>query len=401
MKTDVVVVGGRVAGAATAMLLARAGLRVVLLDRGRYGTDTLSTHALMRAGVLQLARWGLLDRLVANGTPPVRLTSFRYGEREPIQVSIRASGGVDALYAPRRHLLDRVLVDAAADAGALVRHGTYVTGLLRDRAGRVCGVQTREGDTAGDIPARYVVGADGISSVVAHAVEPRVLKRGRWASAVRYAYYTGFETSGYEWSYANGVAAGMIPTNGAETCVFVATTPLRMRMARATRTPEEAFQVLFRLAAPGQSHRLSAARPVGRERGWAGLRGYVRSAWGPGWALVGDAGYYKDPITAHGMTDALRDAELLSSALVAAMSGSDRADTALEAYQEQRDALSASLFRVSDEIAAYDWDDDQIQALLRRLSAAMTDEVELLGSLPSRLSGSAPLGAPLAQAGVR
>ena len=74
---DVIVVGGRVAGASTAMLLARAGARVLLLERGRYGTDTLSTHGLMRAGVLQLSRWGLLDRLAAAGTPPVRSTTFR------------------------------------------------------------------------------------------------------------------------------------------------------------------------------------------------------------------------------------------------------------------------------------------------------------------------------------
>src|SRR5206468_10109150 len=75
-RHDVVVVGARAAGAATAMLLAGAGLDVLVVDRSRYGADTLSTHALMRAGVAQLHRWGLLDAVVRAGTPPVRATTF-------------------------------------------------------------------------------------------------------------------------------------------------------------------------------------------------------------------------------------------------------------------------------------------------------------------------------------
>src|SRR3954447_8102767 len=102
---DVVVVGARVAGAATAMLLARAGLRVLCVDRSRYGSDTLSTHALMRGGVIQLDRWGLLPALEAAGTPAVRRTVFHYGD-ESYGVSIRPSGGVDALFAPRRTVID-------------------------------------------------------------------------------------------------------------------------------------------------------------------------------------------------------------------------------------------------------------------------------------------------------
>src|SRR5580765_1213789 len=124
-RYDVVVVGARPAGAATAMLLARAGLRVLVVDRGRYGTDTLSTHALMRGGVLQLHRWGVLDAVVGAGTPPVRRTTFRYGGEE-IVIPIKASHGVDALYAPRRTVLDRLLVDAAVEAGAEVRYGVAV-----------------------------------------------------------------------------------------------------------------------------------------------------------------------------------------------------------------------------------------------------------------------------------
>src|SRR5215471_6118563 len=117
---DVIVVGGRVAGAATAMLLARAGLRVLVIEAARAGTDTLSTHALMRGGVTQLHRWGLLDAVIASGTPAIRATQFTYGDHTET-VEIRASEGISALRAPRRTLLDTLLLDAARAAGADIR----------------------------------------------------------------------------------------------------------------------------------------------------------------------------------------------------------------------------------------------------------------------------------------
>jgi flavin-dependent dehydrogenase len=186
---DVVVVGGRVAGASTALLLARAGARVAMLDRAAYGTDTLSTHGLMRAGVLQLSRWGLLDEVVAAGTPPIKRTMFHYADGESVQVSIRPSAGVDALYAPRRHLLDRILVDAAAEAGAHVRHETTVRALLRDDDGRVTGVRVldRSGMTA-DLRAAITVGADGIRSTVADQAGAPFVRQGLSRSAVLYRY---------------------------------------------------------------------------------------------------------------------------------------------------------------------------------------------------------------------
>jgi flavin-dependent dehydrogenase len=380
---DVIVVGGRVAGASTAMLLARAGARVALVDRGRYGSDTLSTHGLMRAGVLQLSRWGLLDRVVAAGTPPVRHTTFRYRGDDPVHISIRPTPGVDALYAPRRHLVDRILVDAAVEAGVDVRHDTRVSDLLRDDRGRVTGVRTVGADHEEDLPARFVVGADGIGSFVARDVQAPIVQQGRSGSAIRYAYYRGFEPTGYEWAYGDGAASGIIPTNGDLTCVFVATSPVRMRTLRMGRPADRTFSTLFRLAAPDQAHRLDAATRVGRGHGWAGMPGFVRRSSGPGWALVGDAGYFKDPISTHGMTEAMRDAELLASALLEATSGVVPEEVALGRYQRRRDALSGHLFEASDAIAAYDWNSTEVQPLLRRVAAAMTDEVELLESLPA------------------
>jgi 2-polyprenyl-6-methoxyphenol hydroxylase-like FAD-dependent oxidoreductase len=164
---DALVVGARCAGAATAMLLARKGWRVLVVDRGSYGTDTISTHALMRGGVLQLHRWGVLPRLQEVGTPPVREATFRYGD-ETISVAVVPSHGVDALYAPRRTLLDSTLICAAEEAGAAVLYGQTLVGLTRRSDGRVSGGTVLDADgNVMQIEADLVVGADGAGSIVA------------------------------------------------------------------------------------------------------------------------------------------------------------------------------------------------------------------------------------------
>lgn len=374
---DVVVVGGRVAGAATARLLARSGLRVALVDRGRYGSDTLSTHGLMRAGVLQLGRWGLLDAVAAAGSPAIRRTRFLYAHGEAVEVEIRPSAGVPALYAPRRHLLDRLLVDAAAEAGAEVRHEVTVTSLLQD-GDRVAGVRVldqRRREVV--LRAATTVGADGIRSTVADHTRARVRRRGRTAGAVMYRYYAGLGTLGYEWAYGDGAAAGLIPTNDELTCVFVGTSQQRMRALRKSGA-EPAFQALLGQSFAELPERVAAAVPVGRFHGWAGLPGYLRQCWGPGWALVGDAGYFKDPITSHGITDALRDAELLVDALIESLSGGVPESDSLRRYQATRDRLSSRLFAATEAVAAYDWNSHAIRRLVREVSAAMGDEVDLL-----------------------
>lgn len=379
---DVAIVGGRVAGAATALLLARAGLRVAVLERSRIGSDTVSTHALMRAGVLQLSRWGVLPDLVAAGTPAIRSTVFHYGDGTSTHVSLRSSPGVDALYAPRRHLLDRVLIEAAAASGADVLHETPVVGLLRDDDGRVVGVRV-PGDSGRELPLRagLTVGADGIGSLVAREVGAELVSRGRESSAILYRYVAEIPSEGYVWGYGHGAAAGLIPTNAGETCVFVATTPERMRPLRRRGT-EAAFDGLLDAVPAPMSDAVRAGRAAGHVHGWRGVPGYVRRSFGPGWALVGDAGYFKDPITTHGLTDALRDSELLSDAVLADRVGAP-SGTALAQYQDTRDGLSRALVEVTEAVCRYDWDGDRIRTLLRRVSAAMSDEMDHLSARPS------------------
>jgi 2-polyprenyl-6-methoxyphenol hydroxylase-like FAD-dependent oxidoreductase len=379
---DVVVVGGRVAGASTALLLARAGARVAVVERGGVGHDTVSTHALMRAGVLQLSRWGVLDRIVAAGTPPVQHTVFDYPDGKRVQVSIRGSHGVEALYAPRRTLLDPLLLELAVDAGVEVHRGSDVVAVTRGPGGRVTGVATTGPSGDAELSADLVVGADGLRSTVAREVAAPTVRRGRTASALLYRYVRGLDVSGYEWHYGDRAAAGLIPTNDDATCVFASTTPARLRRLRRGAGPEAAFHDLLEAATPGLGELVGTATDVSRMRGWRGAAGHVRQSWGPGWALVGDAGYYKDPITAHGITDALRDAELLSRAIERATAGGPDARHAMAAYQETRDRLSRSMWDATEEVAGYAWDAPRARTLLRTVSASMSDEVDHLSALP-------------------
>ncbi len=233
-RYDVLIAGARPAGAATALLLAGAGARVLVVERDAPGTDTLSTHALMRGAVMQLRAWGLADRLVAAGTPPVRRTSFVYGAEE-VAIEIGPQHGVEALMAPRRTLLDPMLAAAAAEAGAEVRYGVAFEDVLRDGAGRVCGARLRTAAGVRDVRAGLVIGADGRRSRVARATGARVVTAGRHACATRYAYVAGLEDRGYRWHFGHGAAAGAIPTNGGLHVVFASMPPARFRDgARAT-----------------------------------------------------------------------------------------------------------------------------------------------------------------------
>jgi len=372
-RYDVIVVGARCAGASTALLLARAGARVLLIDRQAYGSDTSSTLALMRTGVAQLQRWGLLSKIMAAETPEVRHTTFHYGD-ETLRVSIKRENGVEYLCAPRRTILDRVLVDAAQDAGADVRHGVMLAGLLMEN-NRVTGARLK--DEAGnltEVRSGIVIGADGKQSTVARLVNAESYVEGTGASGCVYGFYEGLWNDGFHWYFGNGVSAGVIPTNHRQHCVFVG-----VPHDRFATTFRGNMQHAFLQIAAANSARLrddlDNARLVGRLRGFGGIPGYFRQSYGEGWALVGDAGYFKDPATAHGITDALRDAELLARAILA---GRPRA---LADYQNERDALSKPLFDATDAIASFRWSLDEVKALHVQLSASMRAEGDHIASL--------------------
>ncbi|WP_198370126.1 NAD(P)/FAD-dependent oxidoreductase [Roseomonas rosulenta] len=372
-RFDAVVVGARCGGAAAAMLMARKGMRVLALDRGGYGTDTLSTHALMRGAVMLLARWGVLPRLVEAGTPPIRRTTFHYGE-EAIAVDLRPGDGVEALYAPRRTLLDSALVDAAAEAGVEIRHHHTVTGLRHDDAGRVAGViAVDEAGREHAINAGLVVGADGTGSTVARLARAQVQQDARHAATCLYGYFPGLTDTGTHWHYAPGAGAGCIPTNAGRHVVFVSVPQARFA-AELRGDRLDALRRVLRTDFPALAAELGDTRPDGDLMAFAGRKGFLRQAAGPGWALVGDAGYFKDPITAHGITDALRDAALLAEA------AAEGGDAAFARFAARRDDLSLPLFRVTDEIAGYAWTLDEVKALHLDLNKAMKREVAALAA---------------------
>jgi 2-polyprenyl-6-methoxyphenol hydroxylase-like FAD-dependent oxidoreductase len=383
-EDPVVVVGARCAGAATAMLLARQGHDVLVVDRVGLPSDTLSTHALSRGGVVQLARWGLLDAVVGSGAPTIRTVGFHFDDGRVERRTVKDRAGVDFLIAPRRHVLDTMVLSAAVDAGARFAGGVSVTGVATDRSGRVVGVDARDRDGAPlRIPARFVVGADGLRSRVARAVGAGVVDERPSTSSTSYSYVAGPAWDGFEFHLRPGTFAGVFPTHGGEAAVWVCC-PAGLGGVADRGGPERGapFLQLLERAAPSLAERVRGARSMSPVRGAACLPNVVRAAAGDGWALVGDAGHHRDPITGHGITDAFRDAELLAGALGRALRGQLPERDALAAYTEARDLALAPIFDVTCRLAAYP-PLDEFVALQRQLSSLLDAEAAWLAALPA------------------
>jgi flavin-dependent dehydrogenase len=381
-RHDVVVVGGRVAGSATAMLLARLGHDVVVLDQASFPSDTISTHSIARSGVVQLRRWGLLEEVLDSGAPAIRQVSF-HAAGETVTRTIKDKAGVDCLVAPRRYVLDTILVTAAERAGAEVRPGVTVTGLQRDGRGRVTGVSGH--DHTGrpvELGARVVVGADGLRSRVARLVGAPLQEVRPAGGAAQYAYYTGIPWSGIEFFVAAGSFAGVFPTHDGQACIWVCTpTADATAVRRRTRSRPEAFGRLLERSAPQLAKRLRQARRTSPVQGMLRQPNQLRQAAGPGWALVGDAGYYRDAITAAGISDAFHHAELLAVALDQALDGNAEEATALAAYQAQRDQALREIFELTCRLAAYPPVPTFI-ALQKQLGAAIDTQAQALAARP-------------------
>lgn len=378
MQYDAIIIGARCAGAATALQLARGGQKVLVLDWAKPGSDTMSTHALMRGAVIQLQRWGLLDAIIASGAPIVRQTRFDYGG-EVIDVPIRPAHGTEGLIAPRRYILDRIVADAAADAGADICYGASFVDLLRDAAGQVEGVVYDGPERRQQAHAPLVIGADGRRSTVARRVNSRVQMTAQHATSCVYAYFNGLQNEGYQWFYNHVLAAGAIPTHNGLHCVFASTTTDRFRSLVRERGTESALRHLVADTNPAFGDQLDASKAVARPVVFGGDHGFLRQATGQGWALVGDAGYFKDPLTAHGITDAFRDAEILSQTI---LNGAP-----LSTFEEMRNASSLGLFYLTNKIASFDWSLDQLKAMHLRLNQIMkTEQALIAGEEPALMA---------------
>lgn len=356
---DVIVVGARCAGSPTAMLLARQGYKVLVVDSATFPSDTISTHVVHPPGVEALRRWGLLDQLVATGCPRIDTYAFDFG---PFTIAgTPGTPETPVAYCPRRTVLDKLLVDAASNAGAEVREGFTVDEILVTD-GRVTGIRGRGRDgVVVTETARVVVGADGRHSRVAKAVEPEQYNEKPPILCGYYAYFSGLPMNGrFETYVRERRGFAVVPTHD-DLTLCIAGWPYEEFEANKQDLEDNYMQV-FELA-PAFASRLRAAKRETRVVG-APVPNFFRKPYGPGWALVGDAGYNKDPITAQGITDAFRDAELLATALDQALSGSRTFDAALGDYQAARDGHVLPMYEFTCQLAKLEPPPPDLQQLL-------------------------------------
>ncbi|WP_415949095.1 NAD(P)/FAD-dependent oxidoreductase [Streptomyces sp. KLOTTS4A1] len=329
---DVIVVGARCAGSTTALLYARAGLRVLLLDRARFPSDTLSTLYIQQPGVARLARWGILDALTATGCP--RLDHVVY-QLDDVRVEGCASAheGITGAIAPRRHTLDRILVEHAVAAGAELRTGCQVTGLLEED-GRVAGVTCKEGGRSFTERAQLVVGADGMRSTVARLTGAEEYHEAPRLTCAYYTFWDGPKTH-FELYEGKSGWVSAVPTNDGAVLVSAYFPQDRFDEVRADALA--AYTEGVRINAPEIHEQLKSAERLERLRGTGEQRNYFRRAAGPGWVLVGDAGHHKDSLTARGIGDAFLQSELLVELTAGVLHDPERLADALGSYGTRRD----------------------------------------------------------------
>lgn len=380
---DAIIVGARCAGAPTAMLLARKGYRVLLLDKARFPSDILSVHYIHQPGVACLQRWGLLEGVIASNCPPVQRQRVDFGPLV-LEAAPPPIDGIADAYAPRRTILDKLLVEAAAAAGAEVRERFTVGDLLMDGE-QVTGIR---GHAAGGATvseaARIVIGADGLHSRVARRVGAATSNVQPVFTCAYYAYWTDVPVQGAE-LYARPermILAG--PTNDGRTMVIVY---WPVAAFPEVRTDIERHFLAALDLAPGLAERVRGGTRAERFRGTADLPNFYRRPHGLGWALVGDAGYHKDPITAQGITDAFHDAEVLAAAIDDGFSGRRPLAEALAAYEQSRNERTGSLYHLTRQFAALQPPPPEMQQLI----AALRHDPEQADRFIGTIAGTVPI----------
>jgi 2-polyprenyl-6-methoxyphenol hydroxylase-like FAD-dependent oxidoreductase len=338
---DAIVVGGRCAGAATALLLARRALKVLVVDRARFGAEIPHGHFIQRQGPKLLQRWGVLDSIVRSGCPPVTKATTDFGDCPLIGTNL-VLDSVALGYGPRRRVLDRILIEAAIASGAEFREGFSVDDYLMD-GDTVTGIRGRSHQSGGHISerARITVGADGRHSSLARAVGAPKYEDTPSFTCWYFSYWSGAAVDGLEIYVRDHNAILVFPTNDALAAVFVAWEV--SEFSRVRRNVEASFLSVLQKV-PELEQRIHSGRREERFYGTADLPNFFRKPCGPGWALVGDAGAHKDPFIALGIGDALRDADLLASAIDRGLSGRERLPDALEGYELKRNSAAMELY---------------------------------------------------------
>lgn len=383
---DAIIVGARCAGAPTAMLLARKGYRVLLVDKARFPSDTISTHIIWPHGAEVLNRWGLHDRLAATGCPPVALELILDVGPFALRGGVTDTNGGRGGLCPRRTVLDKLLVDAAVAAGVELREGFSVEALQWDD-NRVAGIKghSRTGGPV-DERAQIVIGADGVHSLVAKAIRAREYDVKPPLTTNYYSYYSGFDASDLEQYVRDYQAVGCFPTHDGLTLIAVLWPSSRFQEVR-TDVEGNVRKVLQ--STPSVAERLLRATREEKWIGTAGVPNYFRQPFGPGWALVGDAAYDKDPITAQGISDAFIDADGLATALDEGWSGRRPLSDALAAHQASRDQRTKPMYDFTCQMATL----EPLPQLMQRLFLALRGNHEATNQFYSAITGSRPLPA--------
>ena len=359
---DVIVVGSRCAGSPTAMLMARKGFRVLLVDRARFPSDTISTHVVHPLAVSALRKWGLADALAATGCPPIDTYEFDFGS-----FTLAGAPGTARermAYCPRRIILDKLLLDAAAAAGAEIREGFAVEQILVEGE-RVVGIKGRsKRGTSVTERAAVVVGADGRNSIVAGGVAAPKYNERPTLLAPYYTYYSGLPMDGrYETYMLRNRGLAVAPTHDGLSIVIVAW-PYSEFAANKHDIERNALRVIE--LAPKLAERIRCAKREARLLG-VPTPNYFRKPYGPGWALVGDAGYIRDPITAQGIRDAFRDAEACAFALDRSFAGASSYEDAMSNYQQARDSSVMSMYEFTCHFAALQPPSQQLRQLFKAM----------------------------------
>jgi flavin-dependent dehydrogenase len=339
---DAIVVGARCGGAPVAMLLARRGHRVLLVDRARFPSEIPHGHYIHRGGPRTLASWGLLPRLEATRCPPVTSVTMDLGDFALVGTDIGADG-IAMGYGPRRSLLDKLLVDAAVEAGAEMREAFSVTDYIA-LDGRVLGITGRShGSVVGVAEhATITIGADGRNSRLARFVRAAAEDVTPSLTCWYFTYWCAADVPGVELYRRGRAVIFAFPTSGDATGVFIGWP--REELGRVRDDVERRFLETLDTA-PALAERLRAGRRVERFLGASDVPNFRRQSGGDGWALVGDAGCHKDPYMALGICDAFRDADLLARAIDSALRGDRSMDEALAEYGRSRDAATLAAYR--------------------------------------------------------
>jgi flavin-dependent dehydrogenase len=361
---DAIIVGARCAGSPTAMLLAQKGFKVLLVDKATFPSDTISTHIIWPPGMAKLKRWGLLEKVASTNTPLLTKLTFDLGPFA-LSGSLPPYEGVTDCYAPRRTLLDKILVDAATEAGAEVREGTAVEEIVMD-GDRVTGVRCRgDGGQAATENARIVIGADGRNSLVAKAVNAEKYNVKPSYACWYYTYWSGVPRDNIEFYMRPRHAIGYLPTSDGQVCVPIASPQDEFEQWRAD--VEGNYMRLLNEHVPQIAERVRAGKREEKFFGLGEVPNFFRKSSGPGWALVGDAGYHKDPINAQGILDAFRDAENLADAIDDSFSGGRPLDDALAEYERKRDEHVMPMYEFNSQTASLEPPPPEAQQLFGAL----------------------------------